>query len=160
MVGLTSVLWTLAADPTVGHLASRLDPNAPPSAAHILVMLAGLALLVLAPNILRGTRLAVPLAIGALGLLSLLDGAAPVAVAAGVMAIGLALVFTFSWRQFPLGARNRAHPALVLGASAAWVLAYLAVLADPLMAEHGRTIRGALHQALGHVLNDAAPAAP
>ncbi len=153
IVGLTSVLWTLVAAPTPGHLVSRLDPDAPPSAAHVLVLLAGFALLVLAPNILRGTRLAVPLAIGALGLLSLLDGSAPVAVGAGAMAIGLALVFTFSWREFPLGARNRAHPGLILGASAAWLLAYLAVLADPLMTVHGRTIRGALHQALRHVFH-------
>lgn len=152
-MGLTSVLWTLEADPTPSHLVSRLDPDAPPSAVHILVLLAGLALLVLAPNILRGTRLAVPLAIAALGLLSLLDGVATVAVAAGAMAIGLALVFTFNWREFPLGARSRVHPALILGASAAWLLTYLAVLADPLMAVHDRSIRGALHQALGHVLH-------
>ncbi len=154
MVGLTSVLSTLAAaDPTPGRLISRLDPTAPPSGAHVLVLVAGLALLVLAPNILRGRRLAVPLAIGALGLISLLDGVAPVAVGAGAVGIGLVAALAFGWREFPLRARARAHPALVLGASAAWGLAYLAFLADPLMAVHGRSIRGALHQALGHVLH-------
>lgn len=150
VAGLTSVVCTLALPGAAPeHVLSRLDPNvASPSVAHVLVLLAGLALLVLAPNILRGTRLAVPLAIVALGLISLLDGVAPVAVGAGALAVGLAVVLTFGWREFPLGARNRAHPALLLGAGAAWTLTYLAILADPLMAERGKTIR----QALGHVL--------
>ncbi len=154
MVGIATVLWTLVpADPTPGHLISWLDPTAPPSAVHVLVLLAALALLVLAPQILRGTRLAVPIAIGALGSLSMLDAAGPVALGAGAVGLGLAVALMFAWRAFPLGSRNRPQPSLVLGASAAWALAYLAVLADPLMVVHGRAIRGALHQALGRVLH-------
>ncbi len=60
-------------DPARRRLVERVEPAVLPSAAHVLAVLVGLALLVLAPKLWRGTRAAVALAIAALGLLAVLD---------------------------------------------------------------------------------------
>jgi lysyl-tRNA synthetase class 2 len=145
-----------AADPA-GHvrrrLAVRLDPVGLPSAEHVLVLTVGLALLVLAPKILRGTKTAVPLAIVALWAISVLHILRPLGCAAATMALVLSLALAFGRDPFPLGSLNRPRPMLVFAATGAWALAYLAVLASPLVRGRDREIRLAVHNAIGRVLH-------
>jgi lysyl-tRNA synthetase class 2 len=157
-VGFAAVI--VAADPADharGRLLTRVEPAGPPSLGHVLVLLAGLSLLALAPKVLRGMRAALPLAIVALAALSVLHVMRPLGFAAAAVALGLAFALAFGRRVFPLGSRNRPRPALVFAASGAWALAYLAVLAG-VGSAHGRDIRLAVHRALGHVLH--VPLAP
>jgi len=154
-VGIEAVLSaTVPDDLARGHVIARLEPDVDvlPSAAHVLAVLVGLALLVLAPRLARGTRAAVPLAIAALGWLAVLNIVMGLAFEVAALALSLAVVLALGRRAFPLGSRNRPRPALVFAAIGTWVLAYCAVLAGPLVSDRGRTIRSALHHAIGHVL--------
>jgi lysyl-tRNA synthetase class 2 len=141
------------ADHARRRLMTRLEPAGLPSTAHVLALLCGLALLMLAPRIMRGTRAAVPLALVALGVVSLLSIGRPFGFVAAAVALCLAVALAFGKRAFPLGSHNRPRPALVFAASGAWALAFLSVLAIPLLRDHGRGIRRAVHHAIGHVLH-------
>ena len=140
------------ADHAGRRLLTDLGPAGPPALGHVLGLWAGLSLVVLAPKVLRGTRAALPVAIVALAALSVLHIMRPLGFAAAAVALGLAFVLAFGRRAFALGSRNRPRRALVFAASGAWALAYLAVLADPLVSAHGHDIRLAVHHAIGHVL--------
>ena len=161
-VGIEAVLSAIGSgDPARRRLVERFEPAVLPSAAHVLAVLVGLALLVLAPRLWRGTRAAVALAIVALGLLAVLDIVKGLAYAHAAVAVGLAVALACGRRAFSLGSRNRPRPAIVLAATGSWVLAWCAVLAGPLFSARGQTIRRALHDAIGHVLHaSVGPARP
>lgn len=161
-VGIEAVLSAIGpGDPARRRLVERFEPAVLPSAAHVLAVLVGLALLVLAPRLWRGTRAAVALAIAALGLLAVLDIVKGLAYAHAAVAVGLAVALACGRRAFSLGSRNRPRPAIVLAATGSWVLAWCAVLAGPLFSARGQTIRRALHHAIGHVLHaSVGPARP
>jgi lysyl-tRNA synthetase class 2 len=153
-VGIQEVLSTLVPDdPSRRRLIARLEPTVLPSAAHLLALFVGVALLVLVPKLARGTRTAVPLAIAGLTTLAILNLAKGLAIEEAALALTLAIALSVSRRAFPLGARNRPRSALVLAAAGAWVLAYCAVLALPLVAGRGAALRRALHRTIGHVLH-------
>ncbi len=139
-------------DPARRRLIGRLVPAALPSAALVLALLVGLALLVLVPKLARGHRTAVRLAIALLVLLAVLNIVKGLEYEEAALALSLALVLTVTRRAFSLGSSNRPRPALVLAATATWLLVYAAVLVGPLASDRGRTIRRALHHAIGHVL--------
>ena len=148
-VGIEAVISAAGLDGAPRRrLIGRLEPSALPSAAHVLAIVVGLALLVLAPKLARGHRTAVPLAIGALGFLAVLSIVKGLEYDEAALALSLALVLTVARRAFPLGSRNRPRPALVLAATGAWALACCAVLAGPLASDRGRTIRRVLHHVL------------
>lgn len=92
-------------------LIRHIAPPALPSAAHLLALLVGLALVVLTPKLWRGTRTAVSLAISALLILDLVKG---LDYEESALELGLALVLALGRRAFPLGSRNR--PRLAGGA--------------------------------------------
>jgi lysyl-tRNA synthetase class 2 len=153
-VGIEAVLSAAApSDPVRGRLIARLEPAALPSAAHVLAVLVGLALLVLAPKLSRGHRTAVPLAIAALGSLAVLSIVKGLDYEDAALALSLALVLVVARRAFPLGSRNRPSAVLVFAAIGTWALACSAVLAGPLASDRGRSIRGAVHHAIGHMLH-------
>ena len=153
-VGIAAVIEAVdPADHARRRLLAQLAPAGPPALGHVLGLLAGLSLVVLAPKVLRGTRAALPLAIVALAALSALHIMRALGFAAAALALGLAFALAFGRRAFALGSRNRPRRALVFAASGSWALAYLAVLADPLVSVHGHDIRLAVHHAIGHVLH-------
>jgi lysyl-tRNA synthetase, class II len=152
-MGVTAVLPTETdADPAPWRIVAHLQPGAFPTTFHALDLVMGIALLVLAPKLLRGIRTAVTLTVGVLASLSLLHLVTPFGIAAATMTLALALVLAFGRRAFPLGSRNRPRRALVFAASGAWVLAYVAALAAPGVSARSRDIRRALHHAIHHVL--------
>ncbi len=148
-----AIAATDPADDDHRRLLTHLAPARPPSLGHVLALLAGLSLVVLAPKVLRGTRAALPVAIVALAALAALYITRPIGFAAAAVGLSLAFALAFGRRAFPLGSRNRPRRALVFAASGAWALAYLAVLADPLLRARGHDIRRAVHHAIGHVLH-------
>jgi lysyl-tRNA synthetase class 2 len=148
-MGASTVLGPdVGVDPARRPLLGRLHPATFPTAFRVVDLLMGLALLVLAPKLLRGIRTAVPLAVAALAAISLLHLMTPIGVAAASVALGLALVLAFGRGTFPLGSRNRPRGALVFAASGAWVVAYFAAVAAPGVSAHSRDIRHALHHVL------------
>ncbi len=147
--GIATVLGPeVGVDPARRRLLAHLHPEAFPSAFRVVDLLMGLALLVLAPKLLRGIRAAVPLTVGALAAISLLHLMTPIGFAAAGVALLLALVLAFGRHAFPLGSQNRPRRALVFAASGAWVLAYFAAVAAPGVSAHSRDIRHALHHVL------------
>jgi lysyl-tRNA synthetase class 2 len=161
-VGVEAVLSAIGPDdPARRRLIGRFEPAGLPSTAHVLAVLVGLALLVLAPQLWRGTRAAVPLAIVALCCTAVLGIAKGLDYEEAVVELSLAVLLILGRRQFPVGSRNRLRPVIALAATGTWVLAYSTLLAAPLASDRGRTIRTALHHAIGHVLHvSLAPARP
>jgi len=159
-VGIEAAIGAIAPnDHARRHLLERVAVL--PSAAHVLAVVVGLALLVLAPKLWRGTRAAVALAIAALGLLAIFDVVKGPAYGQAVVALGLALMLVRGRRAFPLGSRSRPRAVVVFAAAGTWALAYCVVLAGRVLSDRGRTIRRALHHAIGHVVHGSlAPARP
>src|SRR5579859_6167561 len=153
-LGIEAVLSTaVPEDPSRRRVIARLEPAALPSVAHVLALLAGLTLVVLAPKLWRGTRTAVPVAISVLLLLAVLSIVKGLEIEEASLALSLALVLWLARKSFTLGSCNRPHPGLVASAIAGWAMAYAAVLVGPVDPARGRAIRRALHHALGHVLH-------
>lgn len=134
----------------IGHLTAA----GLPSVAHVLALLVGLALLVLAPGLWRGTRTAVSLAILGLLLLALLSLVKGLEYEEAVPEAGLALLLVWGRSAFVLGCGNRPRLAVVCAALGAWALTYCALLAAPLVSGRQRHPLGQdLHRAIAHVLH-------
>jgi lysyl-tRNA synthetase, class II len=143
-------------DPRRQRLVADLTSPGLPSLAHILALLLGLALLVLTPRLWRGTRTAVSLAIAGLLLLAMLNIVKGLAYEESIPEACLALLLIAARGAFPLGCRNRPRLAAVCAASAAWALAYCALLAAPLVSGRRRhPLDQDLHHAIAHVLPSA-----
>src|SRR5690242_351285 len=152
--GLEAVLSAAdPVDPTRRRLIVHLAPSGVPSTAHVLVVLAGLALLVLAPKVWRGARTAASLAVAGLVLLAVLNLLKGLEYEEAALELGLALLLLVGLRAFPMGSRNRPRAMLVWSGVAAWALAYGAVLFGPLASNHRRTIRRELHHAIKQALS-------
>ncbi len=125
-------------------LLGRLSAPYPLSATHILSAVIGLGLLALTPRLWRGTRAAVPLTVG--GLLAL---AAVSAIrgryGAGAIEVCLASLLVLNRGAFALGCGKRPRVPIVCAAIGAWLAAYCALVAAPL-------VPGAAGHTLGHVL--------
>ena len=135
-----------------GVLIVQLAPGGVPSTAHVLVFLAGLALLVLAPKVWRGARTAASLAIAGLVLLAALNLLKGLEYEEAALELALAALLLAGRRAFPMGSRNRPRATLVCIGVAAWAVAYATVLFGPLASDHRRTIRRALHHAIKQAL--------
>ena len=140
-------------EPSRHRLISHLAPPALPSAAHLLALLVGLALIVLAPRVSRGTRTAVSLATSALVILAVLNLVKGLDYEESALELCLALVLVVGRPAFPLGSRNRPRLALASAAVGTWALAYCALLVKPLATDHGHTIKRALHHTIGQALH-------
>jgi lysyl-tRNA synthetase class 2 len=144
-------------DPAGQRLIGRLTPSGLPSAAHVLAVLVGLALLVLTPGLWRGTRTAVSLASAGLIMLAILNLVKGLEYEEAIPEACLALLLIWGRHEFPLGCRNRPRVAVVFGALAAWALAYCALLVAPLVSGRPRRPLAAdLHSAIVHVLHSPA----
>ena len=142
-----------AATPSDAHrlrLIDRVAPPSLPSLAHLLALLVGLALLVLVPNIWRGTRRAASLAIAGLTVLAVLHVMKGLDYDEATLDLCLVALLLFGRRAFALGCRDRPSLAAVCAAIGAWALTYCALLIGPLVADRGHTIRKAMHVAFAH----------
>jgi lysyl-tRNA synthetase class 2 len=135
------------------RLLSHITPAALPSAAHLLALVAGLALLILAPRLWRGTRTAVSLAIAWLAALALLNVVKGLDYEETVLDVCLIVLLALGRGAFPLGSRNRPRLAAAGAALGAWALTWCAELTAPLVADRGRTIKLAYRHTLGHVFS-------
>lgn len=133
------------------RLLSHLAPAALPSAAHLLALVAGLALLVLAPRVWRGTRTAASLAVAWLAVLALLNIVKGLDYEEALLDVCLLAVLAVGRGAFPLGSRDRPRLAAAAAALGAWALTWCADLAAPLVADRGQTIKLAYRHTLGHV---------
>ena len=127
----------------------RLLPAAIPSAAHLLALLAALALLVLAPRLWRGTRTAVPLAVGWLAVLALLNLIKGLDYDEAALDGCLLAVLIAGRSAFPLGSRARPRLAAAGLALGAWALSWGAELVRPLLVDRGHTLKLAFGHTLG-----------
>jgi lysyl-tRNA synthetase, class II len=149
-VGIEAVLSAATPnDPRGQRIIGRIAPPALPSVAHLLALLAGLALLLLVPKLWRGTRTAVPVAIAGLGILAILNIVKGLDFDEAALDVSLAMLLALGRGAFPLGCRNRPHLAAVSAAVGAWAVTYCAVLVRPLVSDHGHTIKQALRASLG-----------
>lgn len=153
-VGIEAVLSAITPDdPSRHRLVRHIAPPALPSAAHLLALLVGLALVVLTPKLWRGTRAAVSLAISALLVLAVLNIVKGLDYEESALELCLALVLALGRRAFLLGSRNRPRLALASAAVGMWALSYCALLIKPLAIDRGHTIKGALHRTIGQALH-------
>jgi lysyl-tRNA synthetase, class II len=147
-----AVLSSIAArDPHHPTLLGRLAPPELPSQTHVLSVLVALALLATTPQLWKGTRTAVSLAIvglAALAALNLFKGHYGEA----VVELTLVALLAAGRNSFSRGCRNRPHLAMVCAAVAAWGLTYSALLAAPLSHGHGHELAHALHHSVTHAL--------
>lgn len=134
------------------RVLSQLAPAALPSTAHLLALVAGLALLALAPRLWRGTRTAVSLAIAWLAILALLNVVKGLDYDEATLDFSLLVLLVLGRGSFPLGSRRRPRLIAAGAALGAWALTWCAELAGPLVADHGQTIKLAVRQAVGHAL--------
>jgi lysyl-tRNA synthetase class 2 len=130
------------------RILSHLAPPALPSAAHLLALMAGLALVVLALRLWRGTRTAVSLAIAWLAVLAALNILKGLDYDDAALDLCLVVLLGAGREAFPLGSRSRPRLAVVSAALGAWGLTYCVELVGPLVADRGHTLR----LALGHVV--------
>jgi lysyl-tRNA synthetase class 2 len=146
VLAIDAVLSGVASDdPRRQALLGGLVPPDLPSEMQVASVIAGLALLAVAPRLWRGTRTAVPLAAAGLLMLALTSLLKDHWEAAGLQ-ICLATLLTLGRRSFPIGCRNRPQLAVVCGAVGAWGLAYLALRLAPLVPSHGgHALARALH---------------
>jgi lysyl-tRNA synthetase, class II len=152
-VGFEAVLSAAAPDdPSRRRLVAHVAPAGLPSLAHVLALIVGAGLLVLAPKLRRGTRTAVTLAIAALLVLATLDLVKGLEYEEAALEVSLALLLGVARPAFPLGSRNRPRPVFVCAAVASWALAYLAVLIGPTGSDHVGVIRRVLHHAGQHAV--------
>ncbi len=135
------------------RLLSHIAPAALPSAAHLLALVAGLALLVLGPRLWRGTRTAVSLAIAWLAVLALLNVVKVLDYEEAGLDGCLIALLALGRGAFPLGSRSRPQLAAAGAAIGAWALTWCAELAAPLVADRGQTIKLAYRHTLGHVFS-------
>lgn len=152
-VAIDAIVSGLAGDRGRHHpLLGHLTPPGLPSEAHLLSVVAGLALLVVAPRLWRGTRAAASVAIVGLATLaavSVLKGNYEQA----ALELALSAMLAAARRSFPLGCRNRPRLAIVCAALGAWGLAYCALRAAPLVGAHpGHVIERALRHSVTHAL--------
>jgi lysyl-tRNA synthetase class 2 len=133
------------------RLLKHLAPAALPSAAHLLALVAGLALLLLAPRLWRGTKTAASLAVVWLALLALLNIVKGLDYEETLLDVGLLLLVAIGRGAFPLGCRSRPRLAVVCAALGAWALTWCAELFAPLVTDRGETIKLAYRHTLGHV---------
>jgi lysyl-tRNA synthetase, class II len=160
-VGIEAVL-SAATPNTPGRqrIIDSLAPAAVPSVAHVLALIGGLALLVLAPKLWRGTRTAASLAIAGLLILAVLNVIKGLDYDEAALDLSLAVVLAAGRRAFPLGCRNRPRLAAVGGAVLAWALVYCALLIGPFTSDHGHTIKHVLHHTIPASLHAALRRAP
>lgn len=137
--------------PARDRLLRHLAPAALPSAAHLLALVAGLALLLLAPRLWRGTKTAASLAIVWLALLALLNLVKGLDYEETVLDLCLLVLVVIGRGAFPLGCRSRPRLAAVCAALGAWALTWCAELITPLVADRGETLKLAYRHTLGHV---------
>jgi lysyl-tRNA synthetase, class II len=150
-VGIETLLS--AATPNDAHrqrIIGRLAPPALPSVAHLLALVAGLALLLLVPKLWRGTRTAVSVAIAVLGILAVLNILKGLDFDEAALNVSVAMLLALGRGAFPLGCRNRPQLAAVCAAVGAWALTYCALLVKPLASDRGHTIKQALRASLAH----------
>jgi lysyl-tRNA synthetase class 2 len=134
------------------RLLRHLVPAALPSAAHLLALVASLALLVLVPRLWRGTKTAASLAIAWLAFLALLNVLKGLDYEETLLDGCLVALLVVGRPAFPLGSRSRPRLALAGAALVAWALTWCAELIAPLVADHGETVRLAYRHTIGHVL--------
>jgi lysyl-tRNA synthetase, class II len=157
VVGLEAVLSAATPDrPSHHRLIARIAPPALPSAAHLLALVMGLGLVMLAPKLWRGTRTAVALAIPGLLVLALLNLVKGLDWDEGLLDVCLAFLLAIGRGAFPLGCRRRPQLAAVCAAIGAWALTYCALLFGPLVSDRGHTLGQALHNSIGrpHLSSD------
>lgn len=152
-LAIEAIVSGLARDGGRHHpLLGRLTPPDLPSEAHLLSVVAGLALLAVVPRLWRGTRTAASLAILALAMLaalSLLKGRYEQA----ALELAMSAMLAAARSSFPLGCRNRPRLSIVCAALGAWGLAYCAVVVAPLVPSHpDHVIERALRHAVAHAL--------
>lgn len=135
-------------DPHRQSLLGGLTPPDLPSELQVVAVIAGLALIAVTPRLWRGTRTAVPLAVGGLAVLGAISTVKGHWEEAAIQLL-LALLLALGRRAFPIGCRNRPQLAVVCGAVAAWGLAYLALRLAPLVPAHaGHDFARALHHSV------------
>ncbi|PZS06813.1 MAG: hypothetical protein DLM64_15795 [Solirubrobacterales bacterium] len=150
-VGIEAVLSAATPNYASGErVLAKLAPPALPSLAHLLALLAGLALVMLVPKLWHGTRTAVSLTIAGLGILAVLNLVKGFDYDESILDLSLAALLALGRRAFPLGCRNRPRLAVVGCAIVAWALSYCAVLIGSLASDRGHTLEHALHASLGH----------
>lgn len=154
VLAIEAVISGIARDDRSHHhpLLGALTPPNLPSEAHVLSIVIGVGLLVLAPRIWRGTRTAASLAIVGLmtlATLSLLKGHYEEA----ALQLALSALLATAHSSFSLGCRNRPRLAIVAAALGAWGLAYCALRVAPLVPSHpAHVLEGALHHSVAHAL--------
>ncbi len=136
-------------DPGRRTLIATLTPGAVPAVAHLLVLVASLALLGLAPGLGRGTRRAWTLSLTLLvsiAVLNLFKG-----LDVDETALDLALV-TLLWLGRPAFALGCiARPRLIFGivAVTVWASVYFVLLIDNLLADRARTVSASVSRSVG-----------
>jgi len=135
--------------PSRERIIAHLAPAVVPDLAHLLALVAGLALVVLAPKLWHGTRNAVPLAIGGLVVLAVLNVVKGFDYDEAALDLCLAAVLLRGRGAFRLGCRERPDLAALSAAVGAWALVYCALLVEPLVSDRGRTIKRALRTSFG-----------
>jgi lysyl-tRNA synthetase class 2 len=146
-----AVVFGMAGEARRQLLFGRWTPPGLLSQWHVLAVLVGLALLALTPRLWRGTRTAVPLAIGGLLTLAALN-LAQSHLAGGVVELALAGLLAVGRSAFPVGCRNRPRLAFVCTAVGAWGITYCALRVAPLVHGHAHGLVRALHQSVTHTL--------
>jgi lysyl-tRNA synthetase, class II len=149
-VGLEAALSAITPSlPGREQVLERFEPAFVGSLAHLLTLVAGLALVALAPKLWRGTSMAVPLAIGGLSSLAALNIVKGLDFDESALDVCFCALLVAGRGAFPLGCRKRPRLAAVSAAIGAWALVYCALLVGPLLSDNGRTI--------GHTLKTALP---
>ena len=152
-LSIAAIVSGLRDDPHAQPVIGRLAPADLPSALHALLVLTGLTLLALTPQLWGGTRAAVSLAVAgllALAALTVAEGHVGEAVLEGCLTVMLIM----GRGAFPLGCSWRPRRAAVAAAIAAWGLAYCTLRLAPLVrGGAGHAIVRALHHSVAHALS-------
>lgn len=135
-----------------GRLLDHLTGATVPSAAHLLALVASLALVVLAPRLWRGSRTALGLAGTWLGMLAILDLVKGLDYDEAMLTVCLMVLLLARRGSFSLGSRSRPRVAVVVAALGAWAMVWSAKLVEPLILDRGHTVTLALRHTFGHVL--------